>query len=200
MRASQLSEPNTLHNQVVTQTPKPWWRRVLFWIFLVVVVVVVGCLVRAALIRASQKWGFDAVLRGLGEFATSAGFGGTMALLAAGVAYLGVRCNSRDSRAIANDDRDQRDRAAKDDRDQRDNAAKDDRDQRDAIGYRAMWWEQASWAIKLVTEGDDSYKRTLGLEALDVLLDSQFLPPDALDLIVRITEASTELAVSEGDS
>ncbi|MFV9454722.1 hypothetical protein ACNJ7E_14905 [Rhodococcus sp. NM-2] len=192
----------------MTLTLKPWLRRVMFWIFLVVVV---GCLVRAALIRASQKWGFDAVLGGLGEFATSAGFGGTMALLAAGVAYMGVRRNSRDSHAIANDDRDQRDRAAKDDRDQRDRAAKDDRDQRDraakddrdqrdAIGYRAMWWEQASWAIKLVTEGDDSYKRTLGLKALDVLLDSQFLPPDAVDLIVRITEASTELAVSEGDS
>ncbi|CDZ87489.1 hypothetical protein QM787_22265 [Rhodococcus ruber] len=127
--------------------------------------------------HAYTKWGSDAFWSGLGKFATSPGFGGLMAVLAAVVAFYGVRSATRSSQRIARADRQQSFRTSQQDH----------------------WWEQARWALDLVVGNEDEESRTLGYEALKTLLavDPQYRPVGAAEMVQTVTKAP--LAIPEED-
>lgn len=98
----------------------------------------------------------------IGRWLTSPGFRGLAAVIAATIAYAGVR------RSI--------------------------RAQRDAT-RKEQWWERARWALDL-TLSDESITRTIGLEVLDALGDSEFGSEHEFDLVAAATSPTLEAYVA----
>lgn len=122
------------------------------------------------------KWGPERFWSGLGRFAISPGFGGLMAVIAAAVAFLGVRSTTRSSQRIARADRRQNFRTSQ----------------------QGHWWEQAQWALNLTVE-DDEDTRTLGYEALKALLavDPQYRPIGAAEMVQAVSKAPLAIPLKD---
>ncbi|MDO5634796.1 MAG: hypothetical protein Q4G34_08000 [Micrococcus sp.] len=99
------------------------------------------------------------------RFLTSAGFGGIMAVMAAGIAFgaawLSATAAGRQARA--------------------------DREERRRATLKDQWWERAQWAMDQVVAGD----RQVGFEVLAALADSEWADQHEGDLIAAVAVDAT---------
>ncbi|MYV31250.1 MULTISPECIES: hypothetical protein [Rhodococcus] len=136
-----------------------------FWITTLLALVVLVVIWRFGL-AAYRKWGHEAFLAGLGKFAVSPGFGGLMAVAAAGIAFIGVSAAGRNARRIA----------------------RAERYQDFVTTQQEKWWEQALWALNLAT-GTAKDNRPLGYDSLTILLkvEEKYRPVGAAELVRNVT-------------
>ncbi len=119
-------------------------------------------------------------------FFTSAGFGGVMALAAAGVAFGAAAYSSHRAGQNASKDREQRDEAADQDRQQRDQAADQDRQQRERADHRAQWWDRFTWATERAL---DEKTRDVGVVSMIGLVGHPWASQEDTDIAIAVADA-----------
>lgn len=100
-----------------------------------------------------------------GDWLTSPGFGGTAAVVAAVIAWLGVRRSTRVQSQTAS-------RVL---RAERENARKD------------QWWDRLKWAVELALSSDEATSNA-GLEALRAINETEGFDRDELNFLARIAD------------
>ena len=101
----------------------------------------------------------------ISDWAQSAGFGGTAAVVAAVIAFKAATRVASAARTTASEDRAQRERAER----------------------KAQWWQRAQWALDL-TLSSDTETRTVGFKVLEALADSEWAEEHEADIIAAATE------------
>lgn len=91
------------------------------------------------------------------QFLTSAGFGGTAAVVAAVIAYRAARRSAREAA----------------------HQATEDREERRAANRKEQWWARAEWALNQVATGDPR----LGFDVLAALAESEWAEEHEADVI-----------------
>jgi hypothetical protein len=97
-------------------------------------------------------------------FLTSAGFGGSMAVVAATIAYLAARHSAKSSRMQATEDR----------------------EQRKISDRKEQWWARAEWALNQVSS--ETGDTELGYRMLNALGQSEWAEEHEADIIAAATE------------
>jgi hypothetical protein len=130
-------------------------------------------------------------------FFTSAGFGGVMALAAAGVAFGAAAYSSHRAGQNALRDREQRDQAAEQDREQRDQAAEQDRQQREKADLRAQWWDRFTWATERAL---DPKTRDVGVVSMIGLVGHPWAGQEDTDIAFAVADALESMDTEDDDS
>lgn len=118
-------------------------------------------------------------------FFTSAGFGGVLALVAAGVAFGAAAYSSHRTAKNVAEDREQRERAANNDRTQRERAADEDRRQREAADQRSQWWDRFTWATERAL---DEKTRDAGVASMIGLVGHPWAGPEDTDIAITVAD------------
>jgi hypothetical protein len=119
-------------------------------------------------------------------FFTSAGFGGAMALGAAGVAF-GAAAHSSHRTA---------ENASKD-RDQRNDAAGQDREQRDMADMRAQWWDRFTWATERAL---DEKTRDVGVVSMIGLVGHPWASTEDTEIAEAVADALDRMDTEVSES
>ena len=150
-RHPETSEPGADSMQVRIIERDVELRRPYWWWWLISVAAIVGTFFLA---RAIPPW--HPIGTWWGDFLTSAGFGGSLAVLGAGTAAYIAYHNSRQ-----------------------------DREQKRDADDLARWWDRFAWACEkaVSTEAGDS---EMGLTVLDTLLDAEWTRDEDLDMTLAV--------------
>lgn len=138
----------------------------------------VMCLIAGVLIGRLLEFPFPSA-NWWDRFLTSAGFAGSMAVIAACIA-------GRTTWTIAKKDRDQRDRVA-----QRDH------ERYESSENRTQWWARAKWVMDLMVH-EDAGKRTVGFRAAGNLASSKSADDEDVLMLSEAVDALIEVRYGWG--